>query len=672
MTTLLQPPPNPAASLALDPSQKAAAEAPEGPVVITGGPGTGKSHTLVRRLSALLRGNAKPATIAYLTYTRKAADIARSQISLLIPDEAITKKLFVGTFHAYASTYLRHAGASQIGRTPHYTVWDQDQAVEIIDSILQEYPEETNLGTKEKERFISWMGVNKARWGEEPLNPDNAFWHELQTLYDEEKLRQNTIDLDDVVYLAVKAMESDQRTRTLWSNIRSRHILVDEFHDITPTQYRLLELMTGPTRSITVASDPNQCIYAWRGADPTLIERFGWDHPKAVNHHLRMNYRSTSTLTDASKRFTAAEATTGLYPEGQAPSRPPGPITRLVHCPGIMQDLVRYIVAEAQHLNAQGIPYEEMAVLAKTNSPLDPLSITLSGQAIPHHIVGATRHPNRDSTKRLLALLTTLLNPMDLGNLRNAACTEPGETKRGLNPEIAKKISQLADDNQLTLAEAAMHYIDDLKPSARSRQGLEYFQNAYTHLDDLLAENLLPLKEFMDQAQKQVLNGVHHSRKIINPQGTSDPLAQIMTLAAASTQLNREPLRDHLTRFLETAKGVNHPDMVEQDAEDPFEPQAGIALSTIHKAKGQQWTAVWLIDASDHIMPGKWVQDDTPSMAHAHRLFYVALTRATDYLYICNAARNSPTGEQENELTRFIDPISVDAELISLPTTHTA
>lgn len=667
MTTLTQPLPAPANAMALDPAQKAAAEAPEGPVAITGGPGTGKTHTLARRITALLRGNAKPATITYLTYTRKAADTARTHIAAIIPDEEITKKLFIGTFHSYASTYLRQAGAHQVGRTPHYTVWDPDQSAEVVNAILQDHPGELNLGTKEIGDFLTWIGQNKARWGEEPKNPQHAFWLDLQTLYEEEKQKQNTMDLDDVLPMAIKAMEMDHRTRSIWNSIRSRHMLVDEFHDITPTQYRLLELMTGPTRSITIATDPNQCIYAWRGADPTLLERFRLDHPRAANHHLRMNYRSTSNLIDTAERFNSAEYTTGLFPDPQTASRPPGPAPKLVHSPGIINDLIRHIVAQAKELNQNGVEYEDMAVLAKTNGPLDPLSTTLTGQAIPHHIVGATRHPNRDSTKRLLALLTTLLNPMDLGNFRNAACTEPGETKRGLNAEIARRINQLALDEDCNLVEASAHILPEVKKTARSRQGLEYFIPAWQALDHLLAQNAVTLPQFIQTAHDEVQKGVQRPQKLTVAQGTNDPLAQIITLSETSVPLTGETLRAHLTRFLETAKGVNHPDLVDQDADDPFEPHAGIALSTIHKAKGRQWQAVWLIDASDSIIPGQWVQEGTPSMNNAHRLFYVAITRATDYLYICNAARKTPTGEPENEMTRFTDPISDLAEDLNLP-----
>ena len=160
----------------------------------------------------------------------------------------------------------------------------------------------------------------------------------------------------------------------------------------------------------------------------------------------------------------------------------------------------------------------------------------------------------------------------------------------------------------------------------------------------------------MDRALAEVQRGTAKTIHAHTTPGVSDPITQIMALSESSTKLNRESLRDHLTRFLETAKGVNYPDLAEDDAEDPFDPQAGIALSTIHKAKGQQWQAVWLIDASDHIIPGKWAHDESPAMDDGHRLFYVAVTRATDILYICNAAQTTESNDPDATLTRFAEP----------------
>ena len=668
MTSTLTGPPIQAQNKPLDPSQKSAAEAPEGPVVITGGPGTGKTHTLVRRVAALLRGQAKPATITYLTYTRKSADIAREHIAALIPDQEVTKKLFVGTFHAYASTYLRQAGSAKVDRTPHYSLWDRDQSVEVVTSIMEDHPGELNLGTKEIGNFLGWMGKNKARWGNEPISPDHAFWLILEKLYEDEKIRQNTMDLDDVVVMAIRAMEADPRSRSIWNSIRSRHILVDEFQDITPTQYHLLELMQGPTRSITIASDPNQCIYAWRGADNTLVERFHLDHPRASTHHLKMNHRSTSTLVETALLVSSSDASKGLKPDAQTPSRPPGSQPRIIDCSGNMHDLITIVVAEAVRLNAGGMEWHDMAMIAKTKDPANHLELALRAQSIPNHVIGATRSSNQDSLKRLMALLACLINPMDLGNFRSAACTEPGETKRGLNAQTAKRINNISYETSLHLIHAAEQHIDDLKPGARSRHGLEYIIPAWHRLNDLLEENLLTMKEFMERALAEVQRGTTKTLHSHTTPGVSDPIAQIMALSESSTKLNRESLRDHLTRFLETAKGVNYPDLAEDDAEDPFDPQAGIALSTIHKAKGQQWQAVWLIDASEHIIPGKWAEEQSSTMDDGHRLFYVAVTRATDILYICNAAQTTESNDPDATLTRFAEAFENVADYSTQPT----
>ena len=575
MTSILPgaPPRETPLPTALDPNQKSAAESPEGPVVITGGPGTGKTHTLVRRVTALLRGQAKPATITYLTYTRKSADLAREQIAALIPDENITKKLFIGTFHAYASTYLRQTGSGKVSRTPHYSLWDRDQSEEVVTSIMEDHPGELNLGTKEITSFLQWMGKKKAKWGQDPPNPESEFWFILEELYEREKIRQNTMDLDDVVLMALRAMESDTTTRNMWNRIRSRHILVDEFQDITPTQYHLLELMQGPTKSITIASDPNQCVYTWRGADNTLIERFRLDHPRAPVHHLKMNHRSTRTLVETALLVSSSQASKGLNPDPQAPSRPAGPQPRIINCSGTMQDLIKIVLAEAKKLNANGIEWHDMAMISTKRDPVTHLELALRAHNIPNHVIGATRHSNQDSLKRFMALLACLINPMDLGNFRNAACTEPGETKRGLNVQTAKRINAISFDGGMNLIHAAEDHMNDLNPGSRSRQGLEYFIPAWHRLNDLLEEDLLPLKEFMDRALAEVQRGTAKTLHSHTSPGVSDPIAQIMALSESSTKLTRESLRDHLTRFLETAKGVNYPDLAEDDADDPLDPR---------------------------------------------------------------------------------------------------
>ena len=663
MTTSVETRPHRApAAKSMDPAQRAAAYAREGPVIITGGPGSGKTHTLVRRIKALLDGNAKPATVTFLSYTSRAANTAREQISTLIEDEDVTKRLWFGTFHAYASAYLRQTGSWAVQRTPHYSLWDTEQAKENIQEILEAYPGEMDLGLREVAQFQNWMGLNKSRWKEAPDNPRQAFWHTLKELYDDQKEKQNVLDLDDLIYMAVLAMERDPKTASIWANIRSRHILVDEFQDVTPLQYRMLELMTGPTRSVTLASDPNQCIYSWTGADRRLLERFTYDHPQTEIHHLKLNHRSTKTLVEIGERISIQENFTGLTEAYQGAIRPEGPRPKVVDSAGLIEEMAVTLKEQMLKLNANGIEWEDMALLARRKEALEAAQPALKNAGIPYHVAGELRNKNRDQARRFLALLTCLINPMDIGNFRNAASIESGDTRRGLNSETAKRVARIAEEDEINLIQAAAIDLAAMKPNARNRDGLEYIVNVWTKLNDLLEENLLSLIDFVEYTLRTMeANNKKGPGPSMTP-GVSDEITQILTLSESHARLNREELRDELARFLEMLKGVNHPELVDEETEDPFDAKPGVTLSTIHKAKGLQWKVVWILDASDHVIPGRAGVHDSADIDEEHRLFYVASTRGTDLLHYCNASRQGPDGQ--GEPTRFLEPLRADTDLI--------
>ena len=324
----------PSISIPLDPLQRAAAEAPVGPVIIMGGPGSGKTHSLLGRIGALLESGATPSTITCLTFSSRNADQIRQKIGEIAPDEALLRRLFIGTFHHYASTFLRQDGARLIGRSPQFTLWDQDQAQNVISSFAEQDPSRITLTGNEIKKFLDWHKLNRARWVQEKIAADEEFWYKLLEIYEATKLSQNTMDLDDLTPMSVRAMEADPRIRTIWSQVRSRHLLIDEFQDITPIQYRLIELMTGPTRSVTIATDPNQSIYGWRGADNSLLGQFRISHPNAEVHLLRLNHRSTTTLVNLATTLTGDESMSGLTNDYQKAIRPAGALPQIIEAQG--------------------------------------------------------------------------------------------------------------------------------------------------------------------------------------------------------------------------------------------------------------------------------------------------------------------------------------------------
>ena len=635
----LVPPGQRAPRRSLDPIQRQAAECGEGPLIITGGPGSGKTYTLVRRMAALLNGGALPATITYITFASKTADLARNELQSLINDEETTKKVFVGTVHSYASAYLRQAGARKVGRTSQYTVWDEDQAKEVLTGLLQQNPGQMTLGQRELNSFRNWEKMNRARYGHVEKTPDEMYWYELQDLYKQEKLRQNVVDLDDLIPLAIEAMEADRHTRVIWSQIRSRHLLVDEYQDITPAQYKLIELMTGPTKSVAIATDPNQSIYRWMGADLELLTRFALDHPNAKRFHLPLNHRSTATLVELSQTMGASEELSGLRGTVQTAVKPTGPTPEIILCEESGSTLVNYVATQAQELHdSEGIAWDEMAIIYREKHWSTQAVMTLRHRRIPHHVSGDPNRTPKEEADRLINLLGCVINPLDASVFASAASTEPPDARTGLNPEWMKDINQRAQRMGRNLIEAAEIEKTNMRDNAKTRENLTYLIAAWRDLTQKTDEDEMSLSELVNAASKHMENsqwGPQRSRAL---PGVNAGVSQVLALSESKARTEGESLREHLTRFVEDFKSRSRPELTGEE-DDPFDIKEGITLISVHASKGHQWKVVWMLDASDNAIPRYVREGDDEAMGEEHRLMYVAATRATERMHFCSAPR---------------------------------
>ena len=640
------------AKMLLNQRQREAAQNPEGPIQIIGGPGSGKTHTLIARALALLHSKVSPSHITFLAFSSRGADQTRQQISDFIADQDIVKRLFIGTFHHYASTFLRQAGAPLIGRTASYTLWDHQQAKDTISNLVEQDPGQLTIPQQELKDFLHWHGLNRARWGEDPAPPEEAYWYQLVDLYTQEKQRQNVLDLDDLIPLAIQAMELDPKTRSQWNHIRSRHLLIDEFQDITPAQYRFMQLITGPTSSITIATDPNQSINTWRGADPTLLKRFRLDHNDTQVHLLRVNHRATSTLVETATTLTDSEQMTGLVNAYQEPIRPAGPPPAVINCRGLHEELYNHIIDAAQELvRNEGYTWEDMAVIYRRNSVRTSIRTILISHHIPHTVIGDVEDARDNNAKRAINLLSTLLNPMDTSTFAKAASVEPGDSKKFLNREATKTIAALANEHGLNLIESATKFLPTLRVKARTRQNLEYIVHAWHALTILLEDENATLRDLTHRALALVRQGQDHSYTI----EADKHATRLLSMAETSFRLPTETLSLHLARFLETIKAAAYPDLQDDENDDPFTKQLGMTLCSIHGAKGLQWKAVWFVDASEHIIPGRTRPDRPQELEEEQRAFYVGTTRATDRLFFCNVEGGNRGFHSKP--TSFLEPL---------------
>ena len=656
MTTLEQhqhtAPPDP------DSDQLPAIQAPPGPIIIVGGAGSGKTHALAARIKHLIDAGHNPATISCLTMSSRNSDHLRQLLDISINDPETTRRIFICTYHHMASTLLRTTGAAAyLGISPHYTIWDADQSIQVIQSLIEEDKEDEEqltMPNSEVRDIVSWDGLNRARWKmNPPLPPKEAYWFDILDEYNHEKKRQNVLDLNDLIPMAVQALETIPNIRSVWRSIRTKHLLADDFHDLSPIQYRLLQLMTGTDQSIFIAVDPNQSVYSWRGADPRLINKFKLDYNAAKTFVLHHNHRHTVTLHKTLQTILEDEEMTGLVPSRQRPTRTtPGQPPRGITFNGLLADMNNHMFDLIEADVREGrYQWGEIAILYRRKALGSNFITQLVSRNIPYTIVGENDGPDKGTTRRTVALLTLALNPWDTATFSAAATAESDDTQRGLNSRTTAAIARISREEHINLIKAAEKYLPTLSKGVRNQKNLQYVIRAYAGVVAKLDDPATQLPELCLETE-QISHASRAERYTTTP--PNPEASKLLTMSRNCLQLPHETLRQQLARFLESIKNSSYPELQSDENVNPYAHNSGLIVSSIHAAKGKDWKSVWVMNATDNIMPGN--VDRLPTMTRLEeeqRLFYLAASRATDMLTFIHATSDGLGTSTPR--TRFLD-----------------
>ena len=625
MTTLKIP------VIPLDPLQKEAAEAPEGPSLVMGGPGTGKTHVMIARIASLIKGGASPHNITYVTFSSRGAEDMRNHLKQLPRDISEPfEHIFVGTLHYYASHFLRRAGAAILGLSPQFTIWDQTEMKEVMIELAKENDTGEKLDVATVERIISWYEKNQTQDPENATSADTESWLELMKRYTAEKRMQNTLDLNELIPLATRALERDQDIREVWARNRSRHLLVDEFQDVTPAQYKLINLMTGPTRSIMLAADPNQSIYGWRGADPRLLEQIRMDRRNMRVHLLRLNHRCTSTIANLTTQFANHEDMDGLSNDYQTAIRTEGPDPKLFVFSGRAGNMDQAIIDHLTEMNREGMPWEDMALIYRSTSTGDRLRTSLKSRGVPFTVLGDTHKDEDSNTRCITSMMASALNPMDIRAFSTAACYNPNNRHRRLPTGVVRQITRRAQERGINIIQAASELAKEYEGGRNIKQELRFAVRSWVEINKMLENEETTLDEVCKRAV-----GLLYREQGAGPVPTQDPsITRMISLSEMTPRLTRENTKQHMARFLEMITNSLYPNHRSIENDDPFAHQKGVTLSTIHSSKSLQWEAVWVVDVTDQSIPGRSRSAGGEAYRESQRLFYVAITRATDHLFL--------------------------------------
>ncbi len=622
----------------LNPPQKEAVLHGEGPLLILAGAGSGKTRVIVHRIAYLVRSRGVPPwQILAVTFTNKAAGEMRARVEKLLGGGELP---LISTFHSACARILRRE-IQHLGYDSNFTIYDDKDAERLLKEIV------AALGLDEKrypaKSFAAAIDDCKnAGTLPEQLSGGDYFREQLARVYAayQDRLKKcNALDFGDLMILTVRLFETAPAVLDRYRE-RFRWIMVDEYQDTNPIQYRLVRLLAGERRNLCVVGDDDQSIYRWRGADIRNILDFEKDFPGVRVVKLEQNYRSTQTILTAAGAVVAKNR--GRKGKTLWTDNPGG--ERIVYRNlSDERDEARFVCREIErHLRAGGT-LSDVAVFYRTNAQSRVVEDAMVADGIPYHMVGGMRFYERLEIKDILAYLKVLDNPADEIALRRIVNTPP----RGIGHATLDKIAELAARRDIPLIEALGEAAAGNFLASGPRGKIAGFVE--------LLEGFRRLAGTVSLAELagRVIEATGYAARLTEDRNdeAADRLANLQELLAALEEFERVSAERTLSAFLEQVALIS-------DLERGEAGQESATLMTLHSAKGLEFPIVFMIGMEERLFPHVRSLDDPPQMEEERRLCYVGMTRARERLFLTNARRRRIFGqEQYNSPSRFIADI---------------
>src|SRR5512133_2151857 len=432
----------------LNPAQREAVLATEGPLLVIAGAGSGKTRVLTYRAAHLINAcGVKPNEILAITFTNKAAGEMRERLEDLLGP--VARSIWILTFHAACGRILRRE-AQRLGYRSNFTIYDQADQVRLTKACLEELE-------RDPKRFVP-RGIhaqistakNQLVTPQEYASRVASFYDqtvaEVYDLYQRRLFASNAVDFDDLLMLTVQVLESFPEARERWQKA-FRYILVDEYQDTNHAQYRLLQLLAEKHRNICAVGDPDQSIYAFRGADIRNILEFERDFGETRTIALEQNYRSTNTILQAANAVIAHNRE--RKPKNLWSELGEGEPVRALEVEDEHAE-ARFVAAEIAALVEEGWNSSEIAVFYRTNAQSRVLEDVLVRQGVAYQVIGGPRFYERAEVKDAISYLQVIDNPYDAVSLLRIA----NRPRRGIGDSTLAKLMSFADDAEMTLWEA--------------------------------------------------------------------------------------------------------------------------------------------------------------------------------------------------------------------------
>ncbi len=621
----------------LNPAQRDAVLAPEGPILILAGAGSGKTRVLTYRIAYLLaeRAAAPERTLA-VTFTNKAAGEMRERVATMLGENS--RFPWVSTFHALCARILRQE-ARLLGYTSNFTILDESDTLATIRRLL----EEAHLADSPPPEVVRSridQAKNEAIFPEqlaETAATRERAMAEIYTLYQQRLREMNSLDFGDLLLLVHRLFETNPEVLARWQR-RAEHLLVDEYQDTNRVQYLLVRALSAASGNLCVVGDEDQSIYRWRGADIRNILDFERDFPNARIFKLEQNYRSTKTILAAASAViqnNRQRKPKQLWTEN-AEGEPVTYYTGLTE-----RDEADYTAREIAKLTAGGLRPADIVVFYRVNVQSRVLEEALMRRRLPYYIVGGLRFYDQREIKDLAAYLRVIANPADAISLERAI----GVPSRGIGAKTLEIMREVKARDQLSIFDAMGRL------ETESRVALRIAKQAsalYSWMRDLMGRaDTMMVRAILDQIVAR--SGFDNYLA-----GLGDGAARRLNLAemlAAAGTFDAEHGPGGLGEFLERIALVNDTDQLAAGG-------GRVTLMTLHTSKGLEYPVVFIGGMEEGLFPHTRSQDSAHEIEEERRLCYVGMTRARRLLYLTNALSRELYGNRQDAVpSRFVGEI---------------
>ena len=630
----------------LNPQQHAAVTAPPGPLLVIAGAGSGKTRTLTYRVAYLLENGVDPRNILLLTFTNKAARQMLDRVANLLPVDA--SGLWGGTFHSIGNRMLRRHG-SALGYSSGFTILDREDQKDLIDTVVAAAginPKEIRFPKGDVLADIFSFTVNTERSIEELLAEKFPYFlplieqiKDVHARYERKKKATNSMDFDDLLEKTLRMLKEHEEIANFYRR-QFQFILVDEYQDTTKIQADFIDTLAAQHRNVMVVGDDAQSIYSWRGANFKNILAFPERYPDAQVFKIELNYRSVPEILSVANAAIAPNVE--QFKKELSATRPTNELKPAVVALETGADQAQFVAQRILELRDENIPLDEIAVLYRAHYHAVELQLEFSRRGIPYQITSGVRFFEQAHIKDVAAFIRFVANPRDEVAFKRMVKLLPGignKSADGLWRDWEKSLGETGEVANWG------ERLRALPVGARSKKSWE--QLAYT-LDEMAPGGVLNPPSEMITSVVEAIYDDYAKANFSNYELRREDLNQLAAFARQFKDVNE---------FLSQLALISNVDA--EAAPNQTADTEAVNLSSVHQAKGLEYHTVFVIWLTDGMFPSTRSLETRESIEEERRLFYVAITRAKDELYLTypHLRLNAGYGDMFQRPSRFLKEI---------------